>query len=493
MALSLGVLRASSLRLSSRSPVFVLPIPHHRLLSTLNIHRYQRPQPVARWRSARWNSGAAASSASAPIIPTPPPPPTTTPPVDNFLLDIPNIENITDTIAAIPPLQHGDLHALGLCHWTPAGLVQYSFELVHVLTGLPWFHTFVVATIFWRLVIFPFAVIGQRNAARMRPVAKELQVHSEAAANARRNGDTVAMTRSSMAAAKVRKEAGVSMLGLAAPMIQLPISIGMFIGVKKMCELPVMQLTQSGFALIPDLTIPGPYLVLPTLVAISGNAMISLGARDMDPGRPELGHIMNGLRVLTVVAIFWMDHFPSGLMLSLLVTSATAVLQALIFRSPAFRRAVNIPQWTPPPPDAPKMPGMKDTALYVASSFGYNPGQKPQSNGAMPRLRPYTPPMASTTPAISMTPPPIPSPPPPPSGLDLIAQQAQANVSAKASSLYEAPAPPLPTPVSKTTKANVSAKSSSAPAPPSPTPASKTTKATKTAKAIKKPTKGKRT
>lgn len=154
--------------------------------------------------------------------------------------------------------------------------MQYSFELVHVLTGLPWFHTFIAATIFWRIVIFPFAVVGMRNSARLRPVTGDLNRKTEEIKAAQRIGDTVAMQRANLEAAKLRADAGVSMLGLVAPMIQIPISIGMFFGVKKMCELPVMQLTQSGFEWLPDLTQPGPYFILPILVAASGNVMMSV-------------------------------------------------------------------------------------------------------------------------------------------------------------------------------------------------------------------------
>ncbi|KAJ6554491.1 60Kd inner membrane protein-domain-containing protein [Mycena capillaripes] len=431
MASLFGALRVSSLRVASRSPVLALPIPRHRLLSTLALYRNQRPQPDTRWRNVRWNSSA-----------TPLPPPTT-PPVpptgESLLLNSESLlsdpETLVDTIAAIPPLQSGDLHALGFCNWTPAGLVQYSFELIHVMTGLPWFHTFVVATLFWRIVIFPFAVIGMRNSTRMRPVTKELNRTSEAIQAARLAGDTVAMQRASLEAAKIRSDAGVSMLGLIAPMVQLPISIGMFFGVKKMCELPVLQLTQSGFAWLPDLTVPGPYYILPILVAASGNLMISMSARDMDTSRPVMGHVMNFIRVVTFAAIYWMDKFPSGLLVCLLVTSLTAVLQSAIFRVPAFRAALKIPQWTPPPAGSPKLPTMRETIRWA-----FFP-QKAESTAATTSSVPHyvPPPMKVPQPMRPMK---APQPVVQPRTLDVLAQQAQARASVKSSSsgLFEEPA-----------------------------------------------------
>ncbi|KAJ7767395.1 60Kd inner membrane protein-domain-containing protein [Mycena maculata] len=457
MASSLNVFRAGSLRLTSvRSPVLVLPMPRHRLLSTITFPRtfprYQKPQLDTRWRNARWNSSAAAPGGLQPPLPTPPPPPPPSPPVDigsfvdsdSFLTDS---GIVADTIAAIPPLQHGDLAALGLCHWTPSGLVQYSFELIHISTGLPWFHTFILATVFWRLVIFPFAVIGMRHTARLRPISKEMNAIQQEAAVARVNRDTLAMQRAALAASKLRADAGVNMLGLMAPMIQLPISIGLFLGIKRMCELPVIQLTQSGFEWLPDLTQPGPYYILPLLVAASGNVMISMGARDMDPSRPEMGHLMNGMRVITIFAVWWMNSFPSGLLLSLLVTSIGAAVQSAIFRVPAFRAALGIPPWTPPPAGSAKLPTMRDTfRQYILQQASPQTPQRPQVTS---RVQAYVPPLAPTPP---LTPPP-PAAAKQPQTLDMVAQQAQAHASLKSSNLYEDSAAPAAKPAAKKTKA----------------------------------------
>ncbi|KAF8192779.1 60Kd inner membrane protein-domain-containing protein [Mycena galopus ATCC 62051] len=448
-----GALRASSMRVASKSPVFSLPMPRHRPLSTLNLYRNQRPHLNTRRWNARWNS----SVASAPST-LPPVPPT---------WDSEVVTGLLPDVAALPPLQHGDLHALGLCNFTPVGLLQYSFEVIHLWTGLPWFHTFIVATIFWRVVIFPFAVVGMRNSTRMRPVAAQLTAMSQAIQHARAMGDTVAMQKASLEAAKIRASAGVSMGGLIAPMIQIPISISMFFGVKKMCELPVMQLMQSGFEWIPDLTQPGPYYILPILAAASGNVMISMSARDMDTSRPGIGHVMNGVRLLTIAFIPWMNGFPSGLLLCLLVTSVATLVQTSIFRVPAFRAALKIPQWTPPAPGAPKLPTMLDTFRYVRSKLMKSTAPEDASG-----VKPYVPPGGNSTTGFKVLPTAIKmqAPAAAPRASDLMAQQAQAKARANnsASSLFEDAAP------------------ATAPKPPKNAPASKSPPKSK-AKAAKKP------
>ncbi|KAJ7457003.1 hypothetical protein FB451DRAFT_1510420 [Mycena latifolia] len=447
---SLGALRGGSLRLAStRSPVLALPIARHRLLSTVIFPRCQRPQPDTRWRNLRWNSSTAAPPASAPIIPTetmPPAPPTAP---EAF---IPDSNVVADTIASLPPIQHGDFHALGLCHWTPAGLVQYSFELVHVVTGLPWFYTFIVATLVWRVVIFPFAVIGMRASTRMRPYSERLAAAQADIAKARMAGDTVEIQRAALVGQKLRAEAGVSMAGLMAPYDTVAGISG-----------------HSGFEWLPDLTQPGPYYILPILIAASGNLMMSMGMRDMDPTRPAVGHVMNAFRVLTIVTIPWLDTFASGLQLSLFVTSATAVLQSAIFRVPAFRTALKIPPWTPmPAPNGEKLPTMMDTyRAYVHPYIPFlgNKQQQPKSLLGTSKVQPYIPPPSSplrtTTVFAPPPPPPPPAPPAPPaqpSTLEALAQKAQAHASVKSSSLFEAPAASAPAPTPKTSKPSKTSK-----------------------------------
>ncbi|KAJ7698460.1 60Kd inner membrane protein-domain-containing protein [Mycena metata] len=456
-----------SLRLASaRSPILVLPIPRHRLLSTINLYRIQRPQlDDTRWRNTRWSSST--------VIP-PPIPPTTaleqppTPSLEEGLVStgselIPDPGFVDTVVASMPPLQHGDLQALGFCSWTPAGLVQYTFELTHILTGLPWFYTFIVATLFWRVILFPLTVIGMRNSARLRPVNAEMTAANEALQVARATGDTVAAQRAALQASRIRNEAGVSMLGLMAPVVQFPVSLGMFFGIKKMCELPVMQFTQSGFDLLPDLTAPGPYFILPALVAISGNAMITVGMRDMDTSRPMMGHVMNIFRVVSILAIYWMSTFPSGLMLSLFVTSATAVLQALLFRVPSVRAALGIPPWKALP--GPPPPTVRDTFRYF-----FVQGSQGREAGAMasPAAKPvphYVPPNASAKFTPLKTPaPPTSSPvkPAQPGTLEMLAQQAQARANGTSSGLYEAPTPKAAKPAA-TTAATKKAKATKKP------------------------------
>ncbi|CAK5271514.1 unnamed protein product [Mycena citricolor] len=425
LAASVGLFLGQTMRAASLRPS-VLPVsralrsgpapcvpfnPLFRSLSTSILSR-RSLQPPFRRQSTRWNSSvaseAAASTPSPGLIP-----------IDQLTPEL------ADVVAAVPPLQHGDFAALGLCHWTPPGLVQYSTELMHLATGFNWFWTIVATTVFWRLVIFPLIAISQKHSSRMRTIQPQLDVIMAKVTEARATGDTLAMQKASQAGAKLRASVGASLFGLSAGLFQLPVSIGMFFGFKRMCELPVPQLTDSGMPFLTDLTTADPTHILPIAVVGAGNIMIMMSARDIDMvANPRMGHIMNGLRLLSMVSLVWFLNLPSGLLLSMLVTSCSIMLQNRLLRVDPFRKLLGLPPWCPPVGGVGKLPTLLETAKFVSGSDGAATAPAVAPKAYMPPPRP-------------MTPTPIP----------------RASSSQPASSLFETPVAPAPTPRAKARKA----------------------------------------
>jgi YidC/Oxa1 family membrane protein insertase len=191
---------------------------------------------------------------------------------------LPDVVNAA--ISNLPPaLQYGDLAALGLVGWTPAGLVRWSLEVINVATGLPWFWTLVAGSLFWRAIIVPLAIQGLRNSARLLPLQPQIVASQEELKRIRISGDKLALQRHALKMRKMYKDAGVRM-GVTAlsPFVQLPVTFGLFFGVKKMCELPVMQLAHSGLEMLPDLTVPDPYMILPVLLCAAVNIQVYVSA-----------------------------------------------------------------------------------------------------------------------------------------------------------------------------------------------------------------------
>lgn len=184
----------------------------------------------------------------------------------------------TEVLSSIPsPLTYGDLAAMGLASWTPAGICRWGMELIQVSTGLPWFWTIVGATFASRVLLFPFTVKQMRSTAALAPYQADIASIRDEMATAQTKKDMLAMQRAALRQKMIYEKAGVSLGGMAlAPFVQLPVTLGMFFGVKKLCDLPVEQLKFSGFEWVPDLTVLDPTYTLPIIATVLMNVQISV-------------------------------------------------------------------------------------------------------------------------------------------------------------------------------------------------------------------------
>ncbi|KAF5375426.1 hypothetical protein D9615_007933 [Tricholomella constricta] len=266
-------------------------------------------------------------------------------------------------------LQYGDLAALGLVSWTPAGIIRWSIELINVTTGLPWFWTIVAGSLLWKAILVPISVKSLRNSARLLPLQPHIVKLQKEMEVVRKTGDKLAMQRTALKIRKLYNDAGISMGATAlVPFVQIPVTLGMFFGLKKMCDLPLPQLMNSGLDILPNLTVADPYMILPVALCAAVNLQISIGAAELNlTERPEMGHIMNGLRLLSIAGVWVMSAFPSGLMVSLLTTSLATTAQSWLLQRPDVRNALDIP--IVPREARGKLPSPLESVEYVIAKW----------------------------------------------------------------------------------------------------------------------------
>lgn len=193
-----------------------------------------------------------------------------------------NISEVASNV--IPPLQYGDFAALGLTSWWPSGIISWTFELLQVSTGMPWFYTIIAGTLFWRVALIPTALTSMRNAARLRPYAEQIKTLDEQAQSAK---DRAAQMEFMLKKQKLIEKAGVSLQSMfLPPIVQMVGNFGLFFAIKNMVQLPVVQLTQSGVWFLPDLTLTGDY-IMPTIVLLAMNVQFSVSV----PRNVELGGV----------------------------------------------------------------------------------------------------------------------------------------------------------------------------------------------------------
>ena len=69
----------------------------------------------------------------------------------------------------------GDFASLGLGGYTPVGLLQSTFEYLHVQAHLPWWLAIVACTVAMRVLMFPITVRLQDNAARLNNIQPQTE------------------------------------------------------------------------------------------------------------------------------------------------------------------------------------------------------------------------------------------------------------------------------------------------------------------------------
>ena len=189
---------------------------------------------------------------------------------------------IIDQIStSIPPLQYGDLAALDLVHWTPAGFFPWLLEVTQVSTALPWWSVIILTTVGARFAVLPLIIRSMRSAGRLAPLQPQLAEYRAQMANLRANGSTdkIAMQQIMMKQQDVLKKAGVNPFdALLASMSQIVVQFGFFIGLRRMCTLPVEQLKEGGIGYITDLTLVDPYFILPAVTTALINVQLSVSA-----------------------------------------------------------------------------------------------------------------------------------------------------------------------------------------------------------------------
>ena len=167
--------------------------------------------------------------------------------------------------------------ALGLTGWSPAGMVRWSMELLNVSTGLPWFWTIIAGSALWRIACVPWAIRGFQVSARLLPHQPQLLALQKSLAKARERKNPLELQKAALAMSGFYKSHNISPLAGLASLVQLPITCGLFLGVQRMCVLPVEQLRDSGVSFLPDLTVSDPTMILPIAMFVLVNAQIKAG------------------------------------------------------------------------------------------------------------------------------------------------------------------------------------------------------------------------
>ncbi|KAL5498276.1 hypothetical protein ACEPAH_2416 [Sanghuangporus vaninii] len=287
--------------------------------------------------------------------------------------DIGSADVLSDTlsdaalqIATSPaPTKYGDMEALGLVSWSPAGLAPWILESVQVSTGLPWWQVIILTTMGARMALVPLVISAQKMQGRIAPLQPKIAELRERSMKARAEGDLFGMRQATQQQQLLLSKHDINPFKqIAASLGQIAVQLGLFLGIRKMCLAPVEQLKVGGIAWLMDLTVADPYYILPAVSFALVNLQMSLSRRDMlATGSPNALHMLNIMRFVTIAGVPVMAFLPAAVNLNIIASVAFISAQTAILHIPALRQRLSLPKL--PPVTGQKLPTMKDTYSFI--------------------------------------------------------------------------------------------------------------------------------
>lgn len=252
--------------------------------------------------------------------------------------------------------------------WSPvwyncADQAIVAVQTMHATSGLSYGWSIVATTVTLRVVLFPLLVQAQQATSRMAHVQPELsvlKVRYEKLGSPTRAEQMQFSANMKALFAKYKVNPFKSMI---APLVQLPIFIGMFFGLKKMPGLFPEELSTGGMYWFVDLTAPDPLYILPVVSAITFLGLIEMGKEQMlatSPG-PQGLMMLNVFRFMGLISLPFCASFESAMLCYWASNNILTIGQTAILKTPAVRRYFGI--WDPPKP----IPGAEATPGLVES------------------------------------------------------------------------------------------------------------------------------
>ena len=246
--------------------------------------------------------------------------------------------------------------------WNLADQAVNAVTLVDELTGFGYAASILAVTCTIRAFIFPLAVRGQRASSRMAHLQPELAAIKQRyeALGTPSQAEQKAFAENMKALFK--RYDITPFAALATPLIQAPIFIGMFFGMKKLPDLFPEGCATGGLWWFTDLTVPDPNYILPIACGLSFIATIESGKDQMIDSNPQHGPIIvNFFRAMAVVMVPVMTTFPAAMLCYWVPNNFITMTQSMVLRNETVKQYFGIWDRPKPVPGQAKDVGFQET------------------------------------------------------------------------------------------------------------------------------------
>jgi YidC/Oxa1 family membrane protein insertase len=302
--------------------------------------------------------------------------------------DVPNASGLSDVDATLERLFQenqltekagavSDLVAIGMEYvpvwYYPSDQCIKLILWFQEITGTELGMAIVGTTVAVRTILIPMVVMGQKSASRMAHLQPELELLKQKMGPQATPEDKIKIGKKVQALFK--KYDVNPFRSMAMPFIQFPFFIGMFFGLKKMPDFFPQEMATGGMLWFPDLsqtavlewagwmpvfdmswTLPGICLVtMAASVELSSQQMIQSGG-NTDMNR----NMLQVFRLMMLPMVYILSTMHAGLLCYWTVNNVFTMVQLVVLKVPAVKKAAGIWDAPKPVPGAAPPSGLKD-------------------------------------------------------------------------------------------------------------------------------------
>ncbi len=245
--------------------------------------------------------------------------------------------------------------------WWPQDQMIQLVCNIHDATGYNYALTIGGLTLAFRSLMFPLFVKAQQNSSRMAHMKPEMDVIKAKVDRLDKSDMAGQQVLAQEFQALYRKYDVNPLRAIALPLLQMPIFVSMFFGMREMPNIYPEKLADGGMLWFTDLTAADPTYALPIGCAASFLIMMELGKDQMMSSNPAQAKMMlTFFRSVAVLMVPLTYTFPTSVLCYWTANNTFSLFQSALFRSKTLRKSFGI--WDPPKPvpGAPPAKGMMD-------------------------------------------------------------------------------------------------------------------------------------
>ncbi|KAI0243996.1 hypothetical protein L0F63_004177, partial [Massospora cicadina] len=243
------------------------------------------------------------------------------------------------------PLRLGSFGELGLCNYTPVGLLEKVMEVMTVATGMPWWVTICAVTLGIRSATLPLLLYTNHKSSQLHNLKPEMDLIAFRLNRAKKSRDAFELQLQTYKLKELFMKHKLNPLSvMVAPLIQAPIMLSFFMALRAMAEAPVPGFASGGLLWFTDLTAADPYGVLPVMCGLGLLASVELGARfgpSAQTFSPGMRYLFRGLAVVSVPFIY---HLPAAIFLYWVPSNLFSLLLLYFTSNVETRKLLKLPE-----------------------------------------------------------------------------------------------------------------------------------------------------